>query len=466
MAYAPTDVPESQVGAAPRRPLLPVGRARHRTQSRTEYLAAKTRILILGGGFGGISTALELDRQFATMPDTSVLLVSRDNYQLFFPLLWPVAGGRANPSNVVVPLRAFQRRRAFHLLHADIQHIDLDHRTITTSGGILPFDVLVIALGSVVTVPDLPGLRQNAHIFHSPADAIDLRNRLIDAIEIAHQCDDPRERDEWLTFVVGGGGDTGVELAATIHEYIQRGLLARYPWLVTTPLRIIVIQRQPRLVPMGDPATSEAVQRTLEKAGIEVMTGVSIIGATERTIRTSSGEIPTRSIFWAAGITAPQVVRDLPVQHAPNGAIIVDGYLRIPDHPNVWVVGDATWAFDEKTGDPLPPTAQAAEHEGAYVGKAIAVTLAGQTLEPFHFKVLGHLALLGSFTGVAELGKLRFTGLPAWALWHAYYLSHIPSWRNRAYLLGSWFLAALFGRDTTQLRLEQETGDVEMERKL
>jgi NADH dehydrogenase len=311
----------------------------------------------------------------------------------------------------------------------------------------------VIGLGSRTAVPDLPGLREHALLFRNPADALQLRNHLIEAIENAHRATDRAERKEWLTFVVCGGGDTGVELAATIHTYLVGGMFARYPWLADEPLRIVIVGHASRLVPMGTPKASDAVRHTLEAEGIEVMTGVSVLGATDHAVLTDKGDIPCRTLFWAAGITAPDVVRSLPGEHAPNGALMVDDHLRLQNHPEVYVVGDVAWAYDAATHQPIPPTAQAAEHQGAYVGKAIALAVRGQEAPPFRFKTLGHLALLGNYTGVAEIGPFTITGPLAWIMWHGYYLLHIPSWRNRVHLLVDWLLSWLTGPDTTKLPL-------------
>jgi NADH dehydrogenase len=426
---------------------------RHRSETLFAYHAAQHKILILGAGFGGMAAALRLDERLGDRSDTSVLVVDRDSALLFTPLLWTVADGRSNPNDVVVPIRAFQRGRAFHLLHATVEGIDLDRREVRTSAGIRPYDYLVIALGSVTAVPALPGLRERALRFHTPADAMELRNHLIDALENAHYTVDAQERREWLTFVVGGGGDTGVELAATIRNFLQAGLLAEYPWLADEQPRVVVVGRAQRLVPMSSPTTSATVERVLREEGVEVWTDVAIEGVTEREVQTSRGAIPARTLFWAAGITAPPVVRDLPVDHARNGSVLVDETLRVPGRAEVFVVGDSAWAFDGVSGDPTPPTAQAAGHMGDYVAETISEVIAGRHPAPFRYVTRGRLALLGHRTGVAEVFGLAIDGLPAWLLWHGYYLRTIPSWRNRIRLLTNWWLAGLTGRETAQLRL-------------
>src|SRR5258706_6998813 len=427
----------------------------HVSETEESYRNAGTRILILGAGFGGLATALKLDQQLRASDDVSILVVDRNNDMLFLALLWTVANGRRNPNNVVVPIRNFQRGRRFHILHAEVQSIDLDRKEVHTSAGSRPYDILVIALGSHTAVPNLPGLREHALPFNTPADALELRNHLIDAIEDAHQTDDPQERQEWLTFVVGGAGDTGVELAAIIHDYIT-SLFGEYPWLSHTPIRVVIVGRPERVLPMSDRRTSYLVRQTLEREGIEVLTGRSVTGVTERTVETSAGPIFARKLFWAAGITAPDVVRELPVQHADNGAVIVDEYLRVSGHPEVYVIGDAAWAYDSITKDPVPPTAQAARQQGDYVGEVIAEEYAGRPAPVYRYKILGHLALLGHYTGVAEVGPVAFGGFPAWILWHLAYLLRNPSWAKRIRLVVDWLLPSGRGRETGQFRLGTE----------
>jgi NADH dehydrogenase len=230
-------------------------------------------------------------------------------------------------------------------------------------------------------------------------------------------------------------------------------LLAAYPWLADEEPRVVLVGRADRLVPMSDAQTSRRVRQALEAAGVEVWTGAAIEAVADDRVETSRGPIPTHTLFWAAGITAPRVVAELPAAHARNGALIVDDRLQIADHPEVFAIGDAAWAFDAATGDPIPPTAQAAELEGDYVARAIVARIDGRPIAPYRYAPRGHLALLGNRSGVARIGPLIFSGLPAWLVWHAYYLSRIPSWRNRIHLLLDWTLAATTGRETAQLRL-------------
>ena len=433
-----------------------IATARHHiSETEDQYRDARHRVLILGGGFGGTTVARELGKHYPNSHDVSILIVDQSTNLLYTPLLWTVADGRVNPNHVSVSIRGLQHGSPFHFLQADIRHIDLDRQEIETSAGVRPYDTLVIGLGSVTSLPDLPGLREHARRFAAPADAIQLRNHLIDAVEAAHRSRTPEERAEWLTFVVGGGGDTGVELAATIHEYLTSGLLAAYPWLADERPRVIIAGRNDRLVPMSTPATSDRVREILSDQGIEVMTGTSITSATDREVVTNQATIPARTLFWAAGISAVPVIQHLSVKHAKNGAIVVDDHLRIPEHPDVFVVGDSAWAFnaDDQTG--VPPTAQASESEGRYIADLIRRKIEADLspAPPYNFRTQGRLTLLGRQTGVAEIGGRVVTGRLAWVLWHGYYVASIPSWRNRIRLLGDLIISALSGRETTQLVL-------------
>ena len=432
------------------------GNNAHTSETAAEYARSRHRVLILGAGFGGLMTARMLADRLPPASGTSVLVVDEDNSMLFTPLLWTVAEGRAESDDVVVPIRDFQRHQDYHVLKATVLRIDLERRVVFTTAGERPYDILVIAAGSMTAVPNLPGLREHAHVFHTPADAIELRNRLIDAVEAAHTADDPQERREWLTFVVSGGGDTGVELAAVISTYLHSGLFKGYPWLAQEDVRIVLVGRAARLLPMSDAHTSEMVRRVLHGEGIEVRTGVSVVGISPHAVQTSDAEIPARTVFWAAGISAPPLVRDLPARHAQNGALLVDDHLRLPEHPEVYVVGDCAWTFDAVTHAAVPPTAQASEHMGAYVARCIAADFDGRPAPAFRYAPRGHLALLGRRTGVARVGPLIFVGLPAWLIWHGYYLSHIPSWRNRARLILDWTLSAVAGSETSELRLGRD----------
>ncbi len=432
------------------------GNDAHTSETAAEYARSRHRVLILGAGFGGLMTARILADRLPPASGTSILVVDEDNSMLFTPLLWTVAEGRAESDDVVVPIRDFQRHRDYHVLKAAVLRIDLERHVVFTTAGERSYDTLVIATGSMTAVPNLPGLREHAHVFHTPADAIELRNRLIDAVEAAHTTDDPQERCECLTFVVSGGGDTGVELAAVISTYLRSGLFKEYPWLAQENLRIVLVGRADRLMPMSDARTSEMVQRVLHGEGIEVRTGVSVVGMSPQAVQTSDAEIPARTVFWAAGISAPPLVRDLPERHAHNGALVVDDHLRLPNHPEVYVVGDCAWAFDSVTHAAVPPTAQASEHMGRYVARCIAADVIGGQAPAFRYAPRGHLALLGRRTGVARIGPLIFVGLPAWLIWHGYYLSHIPSWRNRARLALDWTLSAVAGSETSELRLGRD----------
>jgi NADH dehydrogenase len=439
---------------ARRRPAPP--RPEHISESEQAFLQARTRVVVLGAGFGGLAAALSLDRLIGDQAGVSVLVIDRNNRTLFNPLLWTVADGRTSPDDVVVPIRDLQRGRRFHVLQAEVQGIDLNRREVHLDAGVRPYDYLVIALGSITSLPPVPGV-ERALPFRSPGDALSLRDHLIDAVEAAHRATTEAERSAWLTFIVTGGGDTGVELAGAIQSYLARGLLKEYPWLAQgggqPAFRVVIVGRQPRLVPMGETSESEATQRILEQQGIEVHTVTAVEAIRPGVVVTSRGEIPAHTIFWAAGIAPSPVLRDLPVEHNKGGVLAVDDHLRLPEHPEVYVVGDAGWIYDAE-GKPLPPTAQAAEHAGDYAGKAIAAAMRGDAApEAFRFRPLGHLSLLGPGQALGTIGPLHVAGRLAWLLWHAYYLYRMPSLKRQVSLVVSWLLAWVFGREVAEMRV-------------
>ena len=429
-------------------------RRRHTTQDVQEWEHAQTKILIVGAGFGGVAAALALDRRLRSDPSASILLVDRGNAQLFVPLLWTVAQGRANAEDVLVPLRSHQRGRSFHILHADVQRVDLERRTVTTSAGDRTYDRLIIALGSVTTIPDkVPGAREHALVFRSPADAMQLRNRIIDALEGAHQSVDVATRRAWLTFVVIGGGDTGTELAATMNDFARHAMEKEYPWLVDDPIRVVVVEAENRLSPLSAEATSRRIRESLERRGIIVHTGTNVERVGGDGVYAGDLMIPTHTVYWSAGISPPQLIRDIDAEHAKNGALLVDERLRVRGKSDVYAIGDNAWAVDSESGQAVPALAQAAEREASYVAGAIAAGLHGTVPKPFRFKKLGQMTLLGNYDAVAEIGNVTFTGPFAWFLWHAYYAMHLGSGRTRVHLVTAWFMAALFGRDTSEIPL-------------
>lgn len=431
-----------------------VPRRRHASQSAESWEQSRNKILILGGGFGGIATALALDRQLRGDPDASVLLVDRGNAQLFVPLLWTVADGRASAAHVMVPIRSYQRGRAFHVLHAEVQHIDLDRRVVVTSAGERAYDRLVIALGSVTTVPEkIPGASEHAHVFRTPADAMELRNRIIDALEGAHQTDSAEDRSAWLTFVVIGGGDTGTELAATIYDFVRQAIQKEYPWLVDAAVCVTVIEALDRLVPLSSEMVSRRVRKSLERRGIVVRTGAGVDRIDDGAVYAGGSTIPTHTVFWSAGIAPPQLVRDIEADHAKNGALLVDERLRVRPRHEVYAIGDNAWAVDSVTGNPVPALAQAAEREAHHVARAIVADLHGTSSKPFRFNKLGQMTLLGNYDAVVEIGPVTISGPVAWFAWHAYYALHVGSWRTRILLVTGWLMAALLGRETSEIPL-------------
>jgi len=410
------------------------------SQAKRPYDAADIRILVLGGGFAGHMAARTLAAQLRSVERVAILLVNRDDAMLYTPLLWKVAAGEIPARDAVIPYHDVDQ--GFAVLTAEVEKIDLERRQVRTSAGVHPYDVLVVALGSVPAVPDLSDVRRNALTFHTLSDAVGVRARLRKAVEAARDEPDPAERRALLTAAVVGGGDTGVELAATMREYLTSAVRRRLPGAPADLVRVVLLEREARLMPFGPPAVSATLQQILESQGVEIRLNEAVTGVEPGVLMTSRGAVPARTIVWATGVRAPDVVRRLPGRHAVNGAVLVDSYLRLPGYPDVYVIGDAA-AIYGRADALVPATAQAAEGEGRYAAMVIARALAGYEIRPYRYTTRGHLTLLGRRNGLAEVGPATIAGLPAWLLWHGYYLSRLPAGRRRASLATDLALGSL-----------------------
>jgi len=410
----------------------------------------RTRILILGGGFGGVYAALELEKHLARRSHVEVTLVTRDNFFLFTPMLHEVAAGDLELSTIVNPLRKLLRR--VNTFVGTVEAIDLDARLVQVSHGFdghthdLPYDQLVLALGSSTNFFGLPGVERCALTVKSLADAVALRNRLITHLEEASSECAAGARHPLMTFVVAGGGFAGVETLGGINDF-ARDALRFFPNLREDHLRMVLITPDPLILPELGPKLGAYAQRKLAARGVEIVTGVKVRGVEHELVTLSDGRtIKTSTLIWTAGTCPNPLVASLPVQ-ARNGRIVVDEYLAVPGRPGVWALGDCALVPDRRTGGFHPPTAQHALREGRTVARNVAATVQGGTRQPFRFSTLGQLATIGRRTGVANVFGIRFSGFVAWWLWRTIYLSKLPRLEKKVRVALDWTLDVCFAKD-------------------
>lgn len=393
-----------------------------------------TRILILGGGFGGLYAALELERTLARDPNVEVTLVSRENFFLFTPMLHEIAASDLDLTHIVNPLRKLLRRVRF--FKGAVERIDLERREAWVTHGrephahALPYDHLVLALGSVTNFYGLEGLATHAITMKSLGDAIHLRNHLIGCLEEADPECCASRRAPLLTVVVAGGGFAGVETVAGVNDFLRESL-AYYPNLRDNDLGVVLVHAGGEILPeLGDELGAYARHKLVAR-GIDVRLGTHVTGADAAGVRLADGTFtPSATIVWTAGTAPNPLLASLPCS-LERGRVVVGGDLAVPGWPGVWAVGDCAAVPDDASGTFQPPTAQHALRQGRHVARNIAATLRRAWTRPFAFSGLGQLAAIGKRTGVAKILGAKFSGFAAWWLWRTIYLSKLPGFEKK-----------------------------------
>jgi NADH:ubiquinone reductase (H+-translocating) len=416
------------------------------------------RILILGGGFGGVYAAMRLQSRLRRRPDIDVSLVSRDNYFLFTPMLPQVATSSVDTRHIVQTIRRICPR--IKLLQAEIETIDLSTRTVTISHAEghrhqLGYDQLLLAVGGVTNYFGLPGVAEHALPVKNLTDAIRIRNHALDMLEQAELEEDADLRRQLLTFVVAGAGFAGVETAAELDIFVRRAA-KQYRNFNAADIRTVILDAQSRVLPELSEQLAAFTEATLVKRGMEVRMGARVRSADAEGIDLADGtRIATRMFVWAGGVGANPVVAALPCTNS-RGWIPVDQNLAVSGYSGVWAIGDCAEVASASGAKPYPPTAQHALREGEQVADNMIALADGKPLKPFTFTMIGQMANLGERSAVAMVGGFKISGFPAWWLWRTYYLSRIPTLERKIRVALDWTLDLLFSRDTVKLSMPLE----------
>ena len=414
----------------------------------------KTKILILGGGFGGLYTALELEKQFGDDSNVEITLVNRENFFLFTPMLHEVAASDLDITTIVNPIRKMLHRTNF--FDGEVKSIDLNNKRVDVVHGVesshrhqLDYDHLILALGSVTNFYGIPGLAERALTMKSLGDAVYLRNRLIEHLEEADfECCESL-RQPLLTFVVAGGGFAGVETVAAINDFL-RDALAFYPNLEEQMLRVVLVEFAPAILPELGKELGQYAREKLAQRGVEFKLNTKVMGMSERGVQLSDSEIiASKTLIWTAG-TAPNPLLE-PLNCAKDrGRIAANEFLEVVDYPGVWALGDCAAIADKHSGHRYPPTARHALRQGKILGQNITATIRGGMKKPFGFKIIGQLAAIGRRTGVAKILGFKFSGFIAWWLWRTIYLSKLPRLEKKLRVTLDWTLDLVFSKDLVQ----------------
>ena len=416
----------------------------------------KTRIVILGGGFGGVTTARRLERLCKRRRDVEIILVSRDNFVLMTPLLFEVCSGALDARHCSLPIRAFLRTTRF--VEAAVQGVDLERRVVhlSSAGGPdeLSYDQLVLALGGMTNRRMIPG-SEHAFTFKTLADALLLRNHVIERFERADVETDPARKRRQLTFVVVGGGLVGVELFGELTAFAD-GIAPLFKHVNRDEVRFIQLEGGDRIMPEIDPKLAAYGTGVLRaRRGADIRTGARVQAIEPGTLHLSGETIEAETIVLAAGIIPSPVVAELPVEKDRHGHIVVDGTMRCPSHPEVWALGDCA-AIPAPDGRPYPSLAQHALREARVLARNIAGVLDGRTPQPFVYATLGMMGSLGHGKAFGQLLKVRVRGVLAWFVRRTYYLLQMPGWRRRLRIMIDWTFALLFRPDIVKIDPDNE----------
>jgi NADH:ubiquinone reductase (H+-translocating) len=399
--------------------------------------ATRRRVVVIGGGFGGINAARALRRA-----PVDLTLIDRRNHHLFQPLLYQVATAALNPSDIAYPIRSVLRRQKnARVLLADASAVDAAARRVELDGGSIDYDYLIVATGATHSYFGHAEWERLAPGLKTIEDAVDIRRRVFLAYEAAEREEDPGLRAEWLTFVVVGGGPTGVELAGALAEIALHTLKRDFRSIDPTMARVILIEGQDRVLPPYPPALSAKARAQLERLGAHVRTGATVTAIDEHGVDVKSGtdreRIPARTVLWAAGVAASPLARTLGAPLDRAGRVLVSPDLSVPGHPEVFVVGDLA-AVTQSDGSPVPGVAPAAIQGGAFAARQILADLAGRPRTPFRYRDKGSLATIGRAAAVADLGRVKLSGFVAWLAWWAVHIFFLIGFRSRLLVMFGW----------------------------
>jgi NADH dehydrogenase len=401
------------------------------SQKKTD--SKKPLVAIIGGGFGGLRAAQALKKA-----PLEVVLIDRNNYHLFQPLLYQVATAGLSPGEIAQPLRTiFRRQKNFRFRLAEVTDLNLEDKVLLTSTGSISYDYLILAIGSQTTFFGLDSVERNGLYLKDLDNAISIRNQLLSCFELAEQEQDPERRSSLLTFVIVGGGPTGVECAGAISELIRLVLIKDYPDLNFSDVHVLLFEMQDHLLD-GFPENLQInAKQELQSKRVEVILGARVIEFAGGEVKFSDGNVvQSETLIWAAGVRAGNLADHLGVKQARQGRITVSSTLQIPVHPHAFVIGDS--AYIEEEGYPLPMMAPVAIQQGELAAKNILHSIKDEPLETFTYKDPGSLATIGRNKAVARIGKLKFSGFLAWVVWLVVHIYWLIGFRNRLLVLINW----------------------------
>ncbi len=396
-------------------------------------------VVIVGGGFAGLEAAKAFKGAMVR-----VTLVDRRNHFLFQPLLYQVATATLSPGNIASPLRHILRNVPnVEVLLGEVDGVDVAGKKVELTDGEIPFDYLIVAAGASHSYFGHDEWAEHAPGLKSIEDATDIRRRVLLAFEAAEREADPKARRDWTTFVVVGAGPTGVELAGSMSEIARNDLVHEFHGFNPARSRVILLEAGPRVLPAYPEDLSASAQKQLENLGVEVRLNTAVTGVDDGGVSTKDGYISARTILWGAGVQGSSIGEKLGAELDKNHRVKVGPDLSLPNAPDVFVVGDMI-SFTQKDGKPVPGVAPAAIQAGKLAAKNILKRIKGQPTTPFDYWDKGSFATIGRAKGIGQVGKVHFTGFPAWAMWSLIHIFFLIGFRSRLLVMFEWVVLYLF----------------------
>ncbi|MFH5831467.1 NAD(P)/FAD-dependent oxidoreductase [Halalkalibaculum sp. DA384] len=397
-------------------------------------MSDQKHVIIIGGGFGGISAAKELRNS-----GMKVTIIDKNNHHLFQPLLYQVATAALSPGDIAVPIRAmFGKFSNIQVILGEVTNINKrEHALELKDGRTFEFDSLVVAPGAQYNYFGNDHWADNAPGLKSISDALEVRERILLSLEEAEQIDDPKLREPFLTYVIIGGGPTGVEMAGAIAEIAKRNMMRDYQNFSKNESRIFLVEAGPQILNGFPKSLAEKARQSLEDMGVSVLLNTPVTEISENQVTFKEGSIETPNIIWAAGVAASPLMNSLGEPQDRTGRVMVNKDLSISDHPDIFVIGDAAH-LEEKEGEPLPGLAPVAMQEGRYVGKLIRQQTPVDEREPFHYVDKGTMATIGRAKAVADVKGWKVSGFVAWIIWSVIHIFYLIGFRNRIKVFVEW----------------------------
>ncbi len=436
---------------------LPTAENHHENRHKKPIKNTK-HIVILGGGFGGVQVLRQIQNSLEDRIDVDISLVSEDNFFLFTPMLPEMATGMIEPRHISTPVRYFCKRARFY--EAIVDSIDLKNNTVkirrTYDGKTndLSYDYLVLTLGSRINFFGNKNIEKHSLTIKTLGDALSIRNHLITMLENADQEENSELQSKFLTFVVVGGGFSGVETVGEINDFVRDSVESYYRKIDAKNIRVVLISAGDGILPEVGPSLGKFALESLKRNGVEIIMNCKVVDAGQDYVKLDNGKtISCTTMVWAGGIAIDKVIQDLACEHDEKGRVVVDEFLRIKNYENVFALGDSASVTDPRSGKKYPPTAQHSIREAKAAAHNLAsVVKNSSSMTKFAYKTKGTMAKIGKRSGVALLMGHNVTGFLAWLIWRQYYLANLPTREKKLRVALDWLVSLFFKPDITRFR--------------